>query len=300
MENHIFATELRKHCSRFESISEVCRITQINRQQFGKYLSGKMLPNARSLRKICRALEVSEADLMSGASPTASPFSEDSGRFAQEFEQLGSMEMLALFASQRLNHLTGGNLNLGKGSIPAGHYFCYFQLHKSSPVLLRSLLSLRERAGVMYFSRRTYIPTTGNGGRYISRGKHLGIVVGTGSEVYLLGINRLAPHQVSFITLNSAPVMETRFSGLSLTRKGRDPIATNTFLHFIGRSTPRRELLKSIGMVLPLDPSLDPVISLLMEASRSAGQGQIHALHVDDLLRNRSYHSPEHGLQSTG
>lgn len=64
MSSDAFSKALRHYCSNFPSIADVCRKAQINRQQFDKYLTGKMLPNARTMRRICQVLDVSEEQLV--------------------------------------------------------------------------------------------------------------------------------------------------------------------------------------------------------------------------------------------
>lgn len=58
-----FARNLRVLCSTYKSVAEVCRLTGINRQQFGRYLNGTYLPSQHNLMRICKVFGVSEADL---------------------------------------------------------------------------------------------------------------------------------------------------------------------------------------------------------------------------------------------
>ena len=58
-----FSLNLRLLCSRERSISELCREIGLNRQQFGKYLSGTTLPSAHNLRRICDHFDIDEREL---------------------------------------------------------------------------------------------------------------------------------------------------------------------------------------------------------------------------------------------
>ncbi len=51
MQNDL-AQNLRTLCSYYRSISEVCQLANINRQQFNKYLGGQSTPSISTLRKI--------------------------------------------------------------------------------------------------------------------------------------------------------------------------------------------------------------------------------------------------------
>lgn len=48
-----FAKNIRYVCGYYKSVSDVCRKTGINRSQFGKYISGTIMPSPYILRKIC-------------------------------------------------------------------------------------------------------------------------------------------------------------------------------------------------------------------------------------------------------
>ncbi len=58
-----FSSNLRNLCTEKPSITHVCREVGINRQQFNRYLSGKGLPSAYNLRRICNYFDLKEADL---------------------------------------------------------------------------------------------------------------------------------------------------------------------------------------------------------------------------------------------
>lgn len=58
-----FSLNLRLLCSRERSVSALCREIGVNRQQFGKYLSGAALPSAHNLRRICAHFDIDEREL---------------------------------------------------------------------------------------------------------------------------------------------------------------------------------------------------------------------------------------------
>ena len=57
-----FSENLRLACSKFKSISYVCRETEINRQQFNRYLNGSTRPSAHNLTKIIKFFNLSDGD----------------------------------------------------------------------------------------------------------------------------------------------------------------------------------------------------------------------------------------------
>lgn len=58
------AENLRLLCRSQRSVSEVCRRIGLNRQQFGRYLSGAGRPSDHNLQRICDYFGVTEADLL--------------------------------------------------------------------------------------------------------------------------------------------------------------------------------------------------------------------------------------------
>lgn len=54
MDSSDLAQNLRLICAREKSVSEICREIGINRQQFGKYLSGRSRPSQNNMHRICQ------------------------------------------------------------------------------------------------------------------------------------------------------------------------------------------------------------------------------------------------------
>ncbi len=48
---------------RVGTIADVCRGAAVNRQQFNRYLSGAAIPNATTLARVCKFLDISETQL---------------------------------------------------------------------------------------------------------------------------------------------------------------------------------------------------------------------------------------------
>src|ERR1700736_2098540 len=57
------SVNLTRLCESKGSIAAVCRATQINREQFNRYLSGETVPNKRNREKICRYFGIAEREL---------------------------------------------------------------------------------------------------------------------------------------------------------------------------------------------------------------------------------------------
>ncbi len=237
--NHLagFANELRRQCGRYETIAQVCEGAGINRQQFNKYLSGQVLPSARSLAKICAFLQVSEQTMLGTMPPVPNSVSSNDRRKEQSPHVAlpGSDEFILALAAQRLSSMTKQNVKSGSGLVREGHYACYFPLHTSSDLLLRVLVTVRSRCGILGFSRRTYFPTSNSRRHYVARGKHNGLVLSGPTDIYLIAVNSRAPWQLSYTVVSEAPVGTAGYySGLAITRTTRSQFASTIVLKHIG------------------------------------------------------------------
>lgn len=286
-----FAVELRKQCARFESISKVCEGTAINRQQFNKYLAAQAFPSARNMRKICQFLGVSEEQLLSGktAASRAAHTAGERPALKDPFFRTGP-EIDSAWNDNLGSEDVGEWLSRAPGRteprpLPAGHFACYFPLHPSSDLLLRSLLTLKMQGGRMTFVRRTYVNTIEGGERFAMRAKHHGLVVSTARETFMFGTNTLPPHQPSILSVQTVPITgQNYFTGLALTRGLESQVATTVVLQYLGAERFARHALAELGTVSRWDSSLDPVVARLTQAQAAAGQSHIQWLDVKSLL----------------
>ncbi|WP_421696749.1 hypothetical protein [Aestuariivirga sp.] len=169
--------------------------------------------------------------------------------------------------------------------LPSGHFECYFPLHPSSDLLLRSLITLKMQAGRMTFVRRTHFNICDGGDRFASRAKHQGIVVSASRETFLIGSNTLPPHQPSILSFQTEPVAgRVYYTGLALTRGPESQMATTVILHYLGTEKFARNTLANLGTVSRSDPSLDPIVARLTQAQAEAGQSHIQWLDTRSLL----------------
>jgi len=55
-----FSKNLRIACDQQRSVAHVCRLLEINRQQFNKYLSGQVFPSSHNVASICEFFSISK------------------------------------------------------------------------------------------------------------------------------------------------------------------------------------------------------------------------------------------------
>jgi transcriptional regulator with XRE-family HTH domain len=243
-----FAENLRSKCMEHESIAAVCSGIGINRQQFNKYLAGSALPNAITLRKICKYLDVPEQALfLGGNSPVLNRESKIrfSGLATDPFSFLNSF------------HPASGN---EENELRPGAYYCYFPLHNAPGMLLRSLVFVRRCKGQMSFSRLTVFPPSNGSQNYLAAGKHRGVVLSNGSELYFLGSNRYAPRQLSLMTIERISGSNQFFTGIIITRSGNELISSRLCLTYENERKTLREMIKELGFLHQQTSGLEPVL----------------------------------------
>jgi transcriptional regulator with XRE-family HTH domain len=247
--HEVFAENLRRKCAEYNSIAEVCSGIGINRQQFNKYLAGSAFPNALTLRKICSFLNVSEQSLFLNG-PTAASAINSTNREPTQID--GPFSFLSRAEK---------DYDFGVNELRTGAYYCYFPLHNAPGMLLRSLVFVRRKQGRTSFVRLTVFPSSGKLTNFLAIGRHRGTVFANETELYFLGINQHAPHQLSLMTIERANGSSDKFfTGVILTRSGSDLISSRLCLMYESQKKPIRQMLTELGFLHQTDANLEPIV----------------------------------------
>ena len=129
--HQIFSQNLRNKCVRFGSIAEACNQIAVNRQQFNKYLSGAMLPNARTLNRICLVLDIQDWELFVPANANGTNRATSHSEHVSENAALLSNFVLSAPAETLLNSNMEPNFDIG-------FYNCYFPVPNFRGFAVRS------------------------------------------------------------------------------------------------------------------------------------------------------------------
>lgn len=251
MEN--FARELRFHCARKGSIAQLCKATGINRQQFNKYLAGQMLPGARTMRKICSYLGVSEEQLMSGRA-SLDPATDYSGPVAS-----------VVPSENRLRN---------------GFYRAYCPVRGRPDLVARWLVHVTtDPQGRQVHSCRNRFEDGVALGYAANRITYRGPVTYGPDEAGLIGTAHTPAPLNGIIFVNLRPVVgQDYFSAMVLTRRAEGPLALSAVLRYLGSACTAREALGGVGVARLDDPAMDPVIVRLMQARPVAGSNWMHSI----------------------
>jgi hypothetical protein len=265
----IFALNLRRHCSAFGSIAAVCRGCGINRQQFNKYLAGQILPNSRTLKRISGFLGICEVDLFQNSAivlPATIP----------EYSAAHELETVLRETVPRLKR--------DSDVLKEGYYFCYFPLQNHENYLMRSLLKVKIKNGISCFTRLTLTPSRAQPGIFLGRGKHVGVVLATAQEIYLLATNT-SSSQLSLITIDRsftacAPVLQ----GMVLTRGLNAQMACRVMVDFVGAEINLRQAIKKLGPVSTEDREINRHIVFSLSANSSSDKKPLTAIDNEELM----------------
>jgi transcriptional regulator with XRE-family HTH domain len=263
-----FAANLRQLCALQTSIADVCRDTGINRQQFNKYLSGRAIPSARILRKICQRLEVSEDALLSGPLKAGHGHGSQSSLVtAPRVPQLGR-ELDRLF-KLFLPDLRETSRTLLQDFAP-GAYHVYFPFRGSSAHVLRSYQEVWWHNGLLMFTRLTRLKEPGRR-EDMGFGRHFGVALASRSEVSLLARNRAAPHQISMINIPPVLVLKKYFVGLSITHGAGVPLASRVVVERLDAEARRRDHLRPCGVLPADDPRIPGFVQNVLKPEVERG-----------------------------
>jgi transcriptional regulator with XRE-family HTH domain len=257
--SELFSRNLRRLCVARSSIAEVCRETGINRQQFNKYLSGRGMPSARTLRRICVCLEVSESALL-GVPEAGEVVIErghnSTGQLVRDFTRLSQRFMPSL---SKIPKLLPFELDIGL-------YNCYFPFPGYDGFLIRSLVKIWRENTQLCFTRLTRIPRTDGTSGYVVRAHHRGLVIVTSEEISLIGRNSAEPFQVSIISLDRKILFDNLHLGFTLTRSANSQIAARTVIEPIPANLKTRIALKSLGVIAITDFTVSTGVRAAMAA----------------------------------
>jgi transcriptional regulator with XRE-family HTH domain len=270
-----FAVNLRRHCLEYGSIAEVCRGIDINRQQFNKYLAGQMLPNSRTLQRICNYFKINEEELFKNTVEPISnvlvdQFENNSAAMAEIYRNLAAMEH---------------KLRVGDDVIRSGYYFCYFPLQNYADRLLRSLIMINKVDGVARFTRLTLVPSREKRGRFLARGRHSGIVFANSREIYLFGLEKGAESQFSLISIDRAYNLRSSiYQGMALTRGANAQMASRVAIEYLGTKTDIRSAIRALGPLDTNSVSLNTHIAAILKPRPTHLDNQVAAINEDRLF----------------
>lgn len=260
MENS-FPEKLRRLCAHYRSVSEVCRILGFNRQQFDRYLTGKVRPSHHNLRRIAAGFGVDIDELVDPNLETGAP--------AMRKGISGGLS-----GRDRLTRIMDRAFpgDLGRMRRLLGYYHMHFLVPHDPDSVTRSLVCLHEQEGKVYSKT---IERTGPTDESQEILKYEGMASFLGNCIFLLEFETLSADTiVESILFPSYRKRLEILTGLTFgvtSHVYRRPFASPIAWKYLGRMIDMRERIGECGAYGLNDLRIDPRIRKYLQVAGSAG-----------------------------
>ena len=235
----------------------VCRATNINRQQFQRYLSGTV-PYERNLEKICNYFGLRAEDMFTPVvvEPGDAPISEKTW-----------WSHVDLRAALKLVHSDT------RPSIPAGLYFVNFAVPGMPDFIVRSAMIIRHDGNLTTFRRLT--GTAEAKGSWWSQfhGDHKGVVIERAHWPHFVGLNSRGSREPSLMSVRWLPGSRQMLGGQAMVMGPAGPRAAAVVIDRCNPSLKLRTAVKASHAYSIDDVGIEPIIiDTLDEQTRLLGE----------------------------
>lgn len=254
-----FALNLAAACSLFPSISHVCREIGLNRQQFNKYLTGRVRPSRHNMRRICDFFGATESEFLleQGRFNDLMSVRRTPRRDVPAGEYTAAIERLARVSDDLERYV--------------GSYYRYYYSFSYPGKIMRSFGVLTSRAG-RYYWKNIEREHEAQGARGVS--KYEGMAFMLGERITIIEYETLLASSVTQIMLYPSYHSSVDYLiGLQTgnpTKRGRMPSASTVLLDYLGRNVDWRRALTRCGAFDPTD--LDRRIQELVQNDIRPGE----------------------------
>lgn len=274
------AKNLRYLCAFYPSVSSVCRKTGLNRQQFNKYITGKVHPSLSTLRRIADffGLDVEEMWL-------------DHQSLRQLFEARKVGEPRERQENQDATPIMGAIRNLAVRfaksdrttlSRYCGHYFRYHYAFDGSGRIVRSVFRVVEQDGVFVTKLMERLHHQSNGTHRFTTLKYEGVLMAMSGCLFNVEYETIMKSCVGYAAFAHLQRPGQRFiPGIqsSFSSSSGKPASSRVVLERIPVSESPRNMIKSCGMFRPGNDAIDQDIIALIDNSNGA-DGAIFSLPI--------------------
>lgn len=244
---------LRLLCSYARSVSEVCRRSGINRQQFNRYLTGESRPSLKTVRRLCDFFGLDDHELFLGQG---------------EFRQLIKVRPVRPGANRdptrefldALQPRVDGHIRDAYKYL--GFYFSYFRSSRHPEFIYRNLVQIREDDGALVSKQVNRLSGDNVGLPHWLR--FTGIVYGAGDRIVVTEREPRAGnsiwHTVLFTTDYDRP---SHLVGLLLgvtPEVAHQIICYRTIWEYLGPSVQLKECLRRCGRLPATEPGISSYV----------------------------------------
>lgn len=275
------AKNLRYLCAFYPSVSFVCRKTGLNRQQFNKYITGKVQPSLSTLRRIADFFGLDVEEIWLDHQKLRQLFEArkvEEPREPQENQDttppvMGAIRALAVrFAKSDRATL----------SRYCGHYFRYHYAFDNSGRIVRSVFRVAEQDGVFVTKLMERLHHQSNGTHRFTTLKYDGVLMAMSGCLFNVEYETIMKSCVGYAAFAHLQRPGQRFIlGIqsSFSSSSGKPVSSRVVLERMPVSESPRNMIKSCGMFWPGNGAIDQDIIALIDNSNGA-DGAIFSLPI--------------------
>ncbi len=263
------AENLQTLCTIYPSISEVCRLTGINRQQFGKYLKGTFRPSRYNMRLICELFGVTEADLKL-------PAIEFDVIFKSILMDAQQGAVAGWLGREIESRITMIDPSLRKY---LGWYHSYSYSFGWPNMIIRSLVCFYEHQGRMLSKTVERIKDPVHGARFIYKSD--GIITTGADRLFIAEQDSLQNDGFSLRVLfrthrSHVDILSGLVTGTS-SRADRQPSTSRVALDYLGQRADVKSELHKCGIYVPRRDNTNPRVLSLIDNELLEKETAFHA-----------------------
>ena len=250
--NEMFAANLRHVCKRRGSISHICRVININRQQFNKYLAGRHLPSSTNIRTIADHFGLSPELLFSPVDEFRALID---GHFVQAFERLRVQPQVQNFMSTVMSAPHSIERSL-VGKYDRYQFSSIYPRH-----ILRAAFCIYRGTDFLQHVYVEHFPDRDDPTKTAYTFKYHGYVLPIAGRLFTVDFETSQKNELTFGIYSAVERSSKRFifgitSGLAATMY-RQPFSTRLALHYRGPGLLQRSDIKR-STVFQVDDPLIP------------------------------------------
>jgi transcriptional regulator with XRE-family HTH domain len=252
-----FSEKLRSLCAHYRSVSEVCRMLGLNRQQFDRYLTGQVRPSQHNLQRIATGFGVDINELMDPAREIGPPatLKEAVGR-----DRMGSL----------INSAFPGDLKRLRTML--GYYHTHFLIPSDPDAVTRSMVYLYEQEGKVCSKT---IERTGRHEEVQEILKYEGMATFLGNCIFLLEFETLSADTIVESILypsyrKSLDILTGLTFGMT-SQVYRQPFAAPIAWKYLGRTVDVKQQMAACGSYKRNDVRIDPRIRKYLNTAGLSG-----------------------------
>ncbi|MGB0733242.1 MAG: helix-turn-helix domain-containing protein [Pontibacterium sp.] len=265
--NDDFSQNLRLLTSYYKSVSDVCRRLNINRPQFNRYLNGRSMPSANTMRRFCDFFGVEDYEMR---------LPHDQFRRLVQVRPRPDVTQDSqpnCYQARLQTLLKAGNQGLEKY---LGYYFEYYQSMACPGKILRTLVCLEIQDNHVVFQRTERFDEAR--GTKVCHAVYLGMAMLLTDRLFLVDYESLTGNELTqTILFPSYKNRVNRLTGIKTGVSGsgeRMPCSARVVYEFLGESVNVRQALKLCGLYDQDSQEIDS--SLVSAINNQVEDGEWH------------------------